>query len=67
MNVTKKEFEAYERVRKGGRFNMITDLYDAARAARLSNERYVRVMRYYTECADKWPDVVASMENARHK
>lgn len=52
--IKREEFEAYERVRKSGKFNMITDLHGAAREASLLVDRYVQVMRYYDECAKKW-------------
>ncbi len=55
-DVTKDEFEAYEEVRKSGEFNMF-DANNASAAAGLSRDRYMAVLKNYTECAKKWPEV----------
>lgn len=53
-DVTEAEFRAYERVRKSGRFNMITQSRYAAAAAGLSNERYRTVSLWYSEARKKY-------------
>ena len=50
-------FQKFERVRKSGLFNMLTDSVRAAEAAGLTREEYFAVLHYYRELMDKWPDV----------
>ena len=57
MDVTKQEFEAYERVRQDGKYNMIAKSKWAAKEAGLSIERYFAVLNNYAKCVKKWPDV----------
>ncbi len=54
--VKKKEFEAYERVRMGGRWNMLIDSRWAAHDANLPQDRYWAVLNNYSECAKKWKE-----------
>lgn len=55
--ITKKDFEAYERVRRGGRYNMLTHSKQAARLADLSPEKYRVILRHYEKLMKKWPEV----------
>lgn len=47
---TKEEFEAYERVRRSGKWNMFTQAREAANDAGLSFERYRLVLLNYEGC-----------------
>ena len=47
---TKEEFEAYERVRRSGKWNMFTQAREAAEDAELSFERYRLVLLNYEGC-----------------
>lgn len=53
--ITKEHFEAYEDVRKRGRFNM----YDpnARMLTGLERDVYFAIMKHYSELMEKWPDV----------
>ena len=51
---TKDEFLAYERVRASGRFNMITDCMEAAKAAGLDITLYIAILSKYEELAKKY-------------
>jgi hypothetical protein len=53
----KKDFESFERVRKEGCFNMITEARDAASFAGLSIETYMGVIKNYDQLMEKYPDV----------
>lgn len=57
-DITKGEFQAYEEVRKRGRFNM----YDpnALRLTGLDKETYLGIMKYYTELCERFPGVRAT-------
>ena len=55
--LTEADYRAYERVRAGGRYNMLMDADKAARAARLSRETYLGVLTHYTELSERYPDV----------
>ena len=57
MKVTKEEFEAYEKVRRSGKYNMMTQADWAASAANLEYERYIEVLKNYDQCVKKWPEV----------
>ena len=50
--ITKGEWEAYEKVRRAGRWNMLTP--QARRATGLDREHYRAVLRHYHEMADQW-------------
>lgn len=58
LEVTKEEFQSYERVRKSGLYNMMMEAPFAAEAADLPNTRYWKVLKNYEACAEKWPDVL---------
>lgn len=47
---TKEQFEAYEKVRLSGKFNMIMEWYDAASAADLTKAEYFDVIENYKWC-----------------
>lgn len=49
--ITRDEFEAYEKVRRSGKFNMIMEATDAADAAGLDRDRYMLVIKNYTSLA----------------
>jgi len=51
IDITKEEFDAYERVRKGGGYNMMADAARAMKAAELSSDRYWAVLKNYSEAA----------------
>lgn len=48
---TKKDFrlyEAYEKVRTSGKYNMVTDWALAAKEAGLTQDEYMHVIRHYS-------------------
>lgn len=47
---TKEEFDAYERVRRSGKYNMFTQAIEASKDAGLSLERYRLVLLNYEGC-----------------
>jgi hypothetical protein len=51
----REDFEAYERVRRGGEFNMITEWPAAAKAASLSREEYLAVIKNYCALTELYP------------
>lgn len=53
-----KDYQAYERVRDRGLYNMFTD--EARKATRLTKDEYVFVMQNYSELAD-----AAALQNSR--
>ena len=55
--ITKREFQAYERVRQSGRYNMMTNAGLARRDTGLSQETYYAILRHYSALAAKWPEV----------
>lgn len=55
--ITKKDFQAYERVRRGGRYNMLTHIKQAARLADLSCKKYIAILKDYEKLMKKWPEV----------
>lgn len=57
MPITKEQFAAYERVRQGGRYNMVMDAQLAMRAARLTHAQYWEIIRNYSVYMAQWPDV----------
>lgn len=56
---SKREFEAFEFVRQGGVWNMLTQARSAAASAGLTLARYMVVLRNYDLCVKKWPEVRA--------
>lgn len=53
-HVTRAEFEAYERVRQSGQWNMLANRRQAAKAAGLSLHRYDVVLWNYTEARSRY-------------
>lgn len=53
----REHFEAYERVRRSGEFNMITEWPAAAEAAGLSRNEYLAVIKNYRVLTELYPDV----------
>lgn len=53
--ITRKEFEAYEAVRKTGTYNMVTQSDEASAAAGLTVQRYMEVLQNYEACKKRWP------------
>lgn len=47
---TKEQFEAYEKVRTSGQFNMIMEWIDAADCAGLTKDEYFNVIKNYNWC-----------------
>lgn len=54
MKITKKQFLAYERVRKGGKFNMVMDSKKAARESGLDLDTYFEIIKNYGKLHDKY-------------
>lgn len=44
----------YEKVRLGGKFNMITEAVDAMKEAGLTQDEYLTVIHHYSEFRDKY-------------
>ena len=55
----KRHFVAFERVRKSGEYNMITEARAAAISCDLSIEDYMGVLQNHEACMVRWPDVRA--------
>lgn len=53
----KKDFAAYERVRKSGCFNMITEAHQASEMAGLDIEVYKGIIKNYEALMKKYPGV----------
>ena len=56
-DITKEEFQAYERVRRSGRINMITEADRGARLAKISAGTYLGIIVHYRTLAAQWPGV----------
>jgi len=54
--ITKEEFEAYEKVRKSGVTNMF-DVPVVGRLSGLSRNKIFAIMKEYKELMEKYPDV----------
>jgi len=67
VNITKKEFQAYEDIRKSGHWNMLTNGRDAADEAGLYLDRYFEVLKNYDACTKKWPSVRPTKATAGKK
>lgn len=53
--MTRKEmFERYEKVRKSGKYNMITNAIQAMKAAGLKQDEYLTVLQHYVEFAKEF-------------
>lgn len=53
--MTKKEiFERYEKVRKSGKYNMITNPIQAMEEAGLKQDEYLAVLQHYVEFAKEF-------------
>ena len=48
MKITKEQFEAYVKVQKSGKYNMLTQAYTAMLEAGLDEETYFEIIRDYT-------------------
>lgn len=57
VEVTKGQFEAYERVRQAGFHNMLTDGHRAAGDAGLDWTTYQSILANYDAFDQRWPDV----------
>lgn len=57
VEVTKDQFEAYERVRQAGFHNMLTDGHRAADDAKLDWKTYQSIVTNYDAFDQLWPDV----------
>lgn len=53
---TKEEFAAYVRVQYSGLWNMFDS--QAIEATGLDKDTYIRVMKHYSELAEKYPEVI---------
>ena len=53
--ITKEQFEDFERVRQGGLYNMMSQ--DARLAADLDRDTHFSIMRHYETLMEKWPEV----------
>lgn len=53
--ITRKDFQRYERVRREGLWNMFSP--QAREATGLSRETYLGVIKHYEELMKKFPDV----------
>lgn len=47
-------YKRYERVRLGGKYNMITEAADAMEEAGLRRDQYLAVIQNYSELRDKY-------------
>ena len=54
LGITRGEWNAYRRVQRGGRFNMITECVDAAHAAHLTLPTYWTIIQHYDELKAKF-------------
>ena len=57
MEITKEQFQAYERVRQSG----VTNMWDTRRVQRLSRlgkDTILEIMKRYKELMKEYPDVV---------
>ena len=52
MKITKNQFNAYERVRKGGRYNMFDP--NARIMTSLSRDQWLDIMKNYSELKEKY-------------
>lgn len=53
--MTRKEmFERYEKVRKTGKYNMITNAIQAMEEAELKQDEYLTVLQHYVEFAKEF-------------
>lgn len=52
--ITKEMFDAFERVRSEGKYNMVMNAQDAAEDAGLSMDDYWIVIKNYTELKEKF-------------
>lgn len=44
-----KQWKAYEKVRRSGRYNMVTDFDEASKASKLSINIYTKILRHYSQ------------------
>lgn len=57
MEITRKQFLQYERVRQSGKWNMVTDATQALRETGLTLEQYVCIIRNYRELLEQYADI----------
>ena len=57
--VTRREFRAYERIRRSGKYNMMTHGAMARSDARISKAAYSAILQNYLALLQKWPEVRA--------
>lgn len=56
-DISRREFQAYERIRRSGKFNMITHGHLARSKAHLGTETYSAILVFYEKLVEKWPEV----------
>ena len=56
MEITKEEFEAYERVRASGITNML-DVRTVEKLSGLSRNKIIAIMKSYSKLNEKYPGV----------
>jgi exonuclease III len=50
--ITKKDFMAYYKVQKSGKYNMLSE--QAQKASGLSDEKYIEIIKHYKEYREKY-------------
>jgi hypothetical protein len=53
QDITKEQFEAYNKVRETGKYNMVMDANDAAKEAGLSMDQYWEIIKKYDKLYKK--------------
>ena len=53
--ITREEFERYEKVRRSGKVNMFDRSVEWR--AQIDREAHIGIIKHYTELMAKWPDV----------
>lgn len=54
MLISREEFIAYEKVRKSGKYNMVTDWELASKEAGLTKEMYFEIIKRYNALYEKY-------------
>lgn len=54
MLISREEFIAYEKVRKSGKYNMVTNWELASKEARLTKEMYFEIIKRYNSLYEKY-------------
>jgi alpha-L-fucosidase len=52
--ITKDQFDAFNKVREGGKYNMVMEAQDAAEDADLNMGQYWAIIKNYTELQNKF-------------